>query len=520
MSKPIENIQDSFELKISKRECKELKDSVQTGKNLIVKVKATHGGYINGNRFNYAIDSMQDTTKTWITPYGKPVLVHHDEMSDPIGRVMDAEFQPITTNRKDKPKGVIVLTLKVTDQNAIEKILDGRYMTVSVGSSPASAVCSICDRDVAKFGPCNHKRGTEYDDKLCYWTVNVKKYNEVSFVNMPADEYQKGIESADLKDKDGTEDAINFEVDSNKAEFYLEDAEKSKTEEPEMQKEEKIIINPENVDGTYTQDDLDMVQWLLDELYNEPELADKKLSTEARKKLSSNVFCGPDRSFPVNDCAHYTAAKRLIGRYKGPGDKSRILACVERRGKQLSCPSTKTKDDNIMELKQEDFDKLQKDLTETKTKLETIQKDLTTADTLKKTLENQITDKNKEIETLNDQVIKFKAINHEILVDKIYTLRVKLGKEDIKDLKDETLTAYKATLAKRTHESLNDCLVDLESELKVKEQVKPNEPIEKVNKDSIDKKDEKQTTTVDKKEVADTTNIRDLSDILKDKVKK
>lgn len=73
------------------------------------------------------------------------------------------------------------------------------------------------------------------------------------------------------------------------------------------------------------------------------ELADAKLSTSKRKSLPGSTFCGPDRSFPVPDCAHVTAARRLIGRYKGPGDKSKILACVNRKAKALGCDSQDAK---------------------------------------------------------------------------------------------------------------------------------------------------------------------------------
>jgi hypothetical protein len=69
------------------------------------------------------------------------------------------------------------------------------------------------------------------------------------------------------------------------------------------------------------------------------DLQDAKLSTAARKKLKKGTFCGPDRSFPVPDCAHVTAARRLIGRYKGPGSKSAILACVNRKAKAMGCDS-------------------------------------------------------------------------------------------------------------------------------------------------------------------------------------
>lgn len=44
--------------------------------------------------------------------------------------------------------------------------------------------------------------------------------------------------------------------------------------------------------------------------------------------------------------SHYAAAKRLLGRYKGPGDKSKILACINRKGKALGCPGAKKSNDN------------------------------------------------------------------------------------------------------------------------------------------------------------------------------
>lgn len=68
---------------------------------------------------------------------------------------------------------------------------------------------------------------------------------------------------------------------------------------------------------------------------------DAKLSASKRKNLSSSTFCGPNRSFPVPDCAHVTAARRLIGRYKGPGNKSAILACINRKAKSLGCDKGK-----------------------------------------------------------------------------------------------------------------------------------------------------------------------------------
>lgn len=65
--------------------------------------------------------------------------------------------------------------------------------------------------------------------------------------------------------------------------------------------------------------------------------ADAKLTAAQRRRLKSSTFCGPGRSFPVNDCAHFTAALRLLGRYKGSGNKDRIRSCIMSRGKKLGC---------------------------------------------------------------------------------------------------------------------------------------------------------------------------------------
>lgn len=64
-----------------------------------------------------------------------------------------------------------------------------------------------------------------------------------------------------------------------------------------------------------------------------------KLSTADRKKLPGASFCGPNRSFPVHDKAHVTAALRLLGRYKGPGEKGRIRSCIMRKASKLGMGS-------------------------------------------------------------------------------------------------------------------------------------------------------------------------------------
>ncbi len=96
-------------------------------------------------------------------------------------------------------------------------------------------------------------------------------------------------------------------------------------------------------------DKLTTADWLMLDYQLEKEVkeivtenSDAVLSTKKRNSLRSTTFCGPNRSFPIPDCAHVTAARRLIGRYKGSeSTKARIMTCVNRKAKQLGCPSSK-----------------------------------------------------------------------------------------------------------------------------------------------------------------------------------
>jgi len=81
----------------------------------------------------------------------------------------------------------------------------------------------------------------------------------------------------------------------------------------------------------------------------------KKLTTKTRKSLPDKVFCGPGRSYPVNDCAHYTAALRLLNRGKySDATKAKIKSCIIRRGKAMGCVK-KEKSADIEELIKSDI---------------------------------------------------------------------------------------------------------------------------------------------------------------------
>jgi len=90
-----------------------------------------------------------------------------------------------------------------------------------------------------------------------------------------------------------------------------------------------------------------------------------KLTTKQRKNLKGSSFCGPGRSFPVNDCAHYTAALRLLNRSKySESTKSKIRSCINRKGKSMGCTSKKEKSEDIEVLINSEVFKTTRDLVE------------------------------------------------------------------------------------------------------------------------------------------------------------
>lgn len=484
----------------NKRHLFECKDSTSpTGSSLLVKVAATHSGIVNSNGRFYRPDAMQDAAHQWLPPepgkgFPKPVLVEHDHKSDVLGRVRsaryidesykwandfptikDSVFYKVGDKKIDLFKsvdwivdnlmglpdysglGYIELGLNVTNPDAINKVLRDEYLTVSVGFKTDSAICSICHQDWAKDDKCEHRPGVrdEETDKVMFHITGDFVYEEVSFVNFPADPFAGKIAKDALKDSlnrkffmgmshekqqafvaaagmSMSDAALDYDIqlvedtvatihDLSKSEgqvaFEAEvksdalvaarsvelkqnlqdwkpEAEADKTKKRSLMStlnakikkngwvgaeaasnaattdEEKEIAAALATDNG-CKDCGDEVDWskeqLSDEdkayfqdeegLYNElclemdeavkagdlteEQIKDAKLNAEKRNSLATSTFCGPGRSFPVPDCAHVVAARRLIGRYKGEGAKAKILACVSRKASSLGCGGKK-----------------------------------------------------------------------------------------------------------------------------------------------------------------------------------
>ena len=463
------------------------------GKALQVSIAATHSGIITRNNGFYLPEKMKEGTKSWLQDYGKPILLHHKDHDDNIGRVIGATYQDTSGSvikkfdglsvRNSAGKtigtvnsalikdfcnggmpygqqvdvvrsilrdtlledngyeglGYIKLVANIADPTAIQKLLDGRYLTGSVGATTNKAVCSVCRTDWTEGGPCEHKPGAIYDSAKCFIIAGALSYDEYSFVNVPADrhsgvlqlhyngitdnveianengriyEVQLGFPQYDsvtkeeegmtqkntkkveettetnLEIKDSTTPAPDAEQMTDGAQENVTDSATSATEEST----DETIVNVQDAsdngdestnktdikDTTESDEDFltrifDSKESLSDEdderaysmLWNEVEdlfkgdtvilealgvekLEDAKLSAERRKSLTKSQFCGPNRSFPVPDCAHVTAAKRLLNRAKlSEAAKADVLSCVNRKSKAMGCSDNSNKSDSV-----------------------------------------------------------------------------------------------------------------------------------------------------------------------------
>jgi hypothetical protein len=133
--------------------------------------------------------------------------------------------------------GSMRVTAKISDKDAIEKFLDGRYITFSAGSTTDRHVCSVCASDWAFGDMCEHCHGRIYDDELCVFVTGRFEVLEGSVVNTPADdlsqvlsmEMSDGLQIEDLKPLAVDKTTVFFSDSSFK--FEVQDEAQQETNE-------------------------------------------------------------------------------------------------------------------------------------------------------------------------------------------------------------------------------------------------------------------------------------------------
>ena len=194
-------------------------NDMKSGKSKIsaidVEAESTHSGK-NHNYCIYYEDSMEKDAESFTNPFKKPMLKNHNSYDgEPIGRITRAWSAPSALT--DERSAIHTVT-RVTDADAIEKFLDGRYQTLSIGGTMGTVTCNICGKTILKDGKfkfCGHWKGETYKDQVCYWGVRDIDYNEHSVVNNPADDFAQVMKITVLTDTNKKKEGVGDNMDGN-----------------------------------------------------------------------------------------------------------------------------------------------------------------------------------------------------------------------------------------------------------------------------------------------------------------
>lgn len=442
MSKTLELI-DSFPIKTNinnKNKKMVLSDSgdVKVGSSLICNVTASHAGTLINNRI-YPPDEMQKGIRSWTSPYKKPVLVNHDSDSSPVGRVIKAKY--IKTQRgmsgdQYKPLlnpsdgyGYTDLTVKITDPEAIQKILDGRYETVSVRMNTDHAYCSICNSDWTDE-PCEHDPGKKYDGKLAYITTGKLNYSEVSFVNIPADQYAR-VEGSVLEDGDCG--SVDMKVYANNA-------------------EEKFLCNLGDNECN------NLYDYLRGEHDEEEDAIVHLINNESKKcKKSKEDQMSKEKELTRDQLMEMDSVKELVKEAK------------DKASKECEDQLIKLKEECEKSVKNSDNSKINDELESTKVKLNAVidaqtalsrEKDALIAE--KNQLKNQLDSIESERKTILDENVSLNSELHKLNAERLFDLKSELKKPDVSEIKTLEDRAKKVDeFAQRSLDSLKDQISDL-----------------------------------------------------------
>ena len=158
--------------------------------SVMVDIEGIHVGPTR-NFTRYTEKALKESVPTWTNPYKRPLIMHHNEKDGKIiGRIIDVKYTDVGTR---SGTGALVFTVNIPDEVGKEQVCDGRLMTPSIGVIAHDVRCSICGHNIAEYGPCEHKRGQEYEEGICYWDVYSMEGKELSYVIVPSDIYAKNI---------------------------------------------------------------------------------------------------------------------------------------------------------------------------------------------------------------------------------------------------------------------------------------------------------------------------------------
>lgn len=408
---------------------------------LEVVIDATHSGVETNNRV-YPGKFVSQGYKSFISKdnggtadYDKPILRHHDIQDDPIGRVVDAKFTPYKMGDMfefdylapdqmgSKGSGVVTIKAVITDPDAIQKIIDGRYLSVSAGHSSPILLCSVCGDSIKT---CTHIPGQSYDEtgeemvadgegNKCLCITGPLTYHECSFVNLPAQPPAK---------------LLNFNWKDSKETF-------DNTYITSFVKGKKELVRNFN---------------LFDE-DSELSLLNGKLVLPIKKTVIAISPAVADKLKHVlsSDDPKVSDVTSNVRQTKNGSDSG--VQDVEQNLDKAKNLEDKSKKDSKME---------DKKLETLEVECQSLKDKLATAETKSVDLQKTIEAKDSQIHRLTTDATELQVRVAKNLAVSLASIKVRLKKPGTEGIKSkDDLEAYVAKLATRTPDSLQDSLEDL-----------------------------------------------------------
>jgi hypothetical protein len=361
---------------------------------------------------------------SWTNPYPKPMLKNHDHTSEPTGRIENAMY--VTNSVTGKESLVIIPT--ITDPDAIEKVMDGRYMTVSIGATTDAAICSICGTNLVEEGWCGHEKGEKYDGQECYWIVGNLFFDECSWVNVPADSDAQVIDKGEpvMMEAFAENDGVYYDLtkeQTDKDYILTEQVAKTYGLVTDSSPEGK---NPgEKKEGT-------------DDMTEEERLAQEAAAKAATEAASANPEGdpAPEGTKTEEGTEGTPTPSAADGTTEGAAEPT---GTEESNGAPEGTEGTQEKAADQEEEKETD--------------------DVNALSEKVKELELRVSELEAENQTLLSSNTDLSAQLHKSLAERVVDLRISLGKPGTDDRE-----AAIATYVSRSRESLEDSLADLQLE--------------------------------------------------------
>lgn len=415
---------------------------------LIVSADVSHTGYVNENFRYYHPGFGKVSAKSWNMPYPKPVLLEHrkhdgfgESASEPLGRAIKGIYVDFgvtggKANDLVTRKGVQRVYSTISGSENIEKVMDGRYLTISVSGNSETVKCSICGTDLKKAG-CEHDVGETYDKKLAYMIYDRLYFDEWSYVLLPADTQAKNnrFELVSPEDSISVYNQITNDVgvvknrgknnDGNISIYYAADS------------GGVFDLLPSNIDSN-------KIDFILD---GEDLFACYKDACQLVDSVQDESVDDTNESNNVNDVPNTTQEENSM-----EGKDIKNFTDL------LKIPLVKTAYD--AQLVADNKDILSK-LADAEKEVATLTDSVTAKDKV-------IEAKDKEIEGLNKTITTHNESERDELIDTVIDLQRKVKHtaiikiDEMEDkTKEEALTTYKEELGKRTLESIKDTIEDL-----------------------------------------------------------